>query len=87
MLRTIGKTVCMALAGMGLVSTLAMAQPTAPGQTMTCTKIDSSGFCIEAKAKDDKMIVIKTEGVKVGEQLSCVTTSTSTTCTKVITVK
>ena len=87
MLQKIGKTFGMAIAGMCLISTLAMAQPTAPGQTMTCTKVDSSGFCIEAKAKDDKMIVIKTEGVKVGEQVSCVTTGTSTTCTRVTTVK
>jgi len=87
MLRTIGKMFGMAIAGMCLVSTLAMAQPMPPGQTMTYTKVDASGFCIEAKAKDDKMIVIKTEGVKVGEQVSCVTTGTSTTCTKVTVVK
>jgi hypothetical protein len=54
---------------------------------MTCTKVDASGFCVEAKAKDDKMVVIKTEGVKVGESMTCTTTGTSTTCMKVTTVK
>jgi hypothetical protein len=38
MLRTIGKTFGMAIAGMCLVSTLAMAQTSAPGQTLVCTK-------------------------------------------------
>jgi hypothetical protein len=87
MRRTIGQTVSMAIAVMGLVVTSALAQPTAPGQTMICTKVDASGYCMEAKAKDDKVIIIKTEGVKVGEQVSCTTTGTSTTCTKVTTVK
>jgi len=85
MLRNIGKTFGIAMAMMCLVSTLAMAQ--AAPQTMVCTKIDTSGNCVEAKAPDNKMIVIKTEGVKVAEQVSCVTTGTSTTCTKVTTVK
>jgi len=83
-----------ALASLCLVSTLATAQPaspgqpmTAPGQTMTCTKVDASGYCVEAKAKDDKLVVIRTEGVKVGESVSCTTTGTSTTCTKATTVK
>jgi hypothetical protein len=87
MLRTIGKTFGMAIAGLCVVSTLAMAQPVAPGQTMTCTKVDASGYCVEAKAKDDKVITIRTEGVKVGESVTCTTTGTSTTCTKVTTVK
>jgi hypothetical protein len=87
MLRTIGKTFGLALASMCLVSTLAMAQTSAPGQTLVCTKVDTSGYCIEAKAQDDKVIVIKAEGVKVAEQISCVTTGTTTTCTKVTTVK
>jgi hypothetical protein len=92
MLRTIGKTAAMAIAGMGLVSTLAMAQPQSPsqpmgGQAMTCTKVDDSGYCIEAKGADDKMIVVRTEGVKIGEKMSCTTTGTSTTCAKVTTVK
>jgi hypothetical protein len=87
MVRTISKTCGIALASLCLASTLAMAQPAAPGQTMTCTKVDASGYCVEAKAKDDKVITIRTEGVKVGESVNCTTTGTSTTCTKVTTVK
>jgi hypothetical protein len=79
MLRTLG----MALAGMCLVSTLAMAQPTAPGQEMVCTKVDASGYCVEAKAQDDKVITVRVEGVKMSEKMTCVTSGTTTTCTKV----
>src|SRR5688572_11674475 len=69
---------------------LAIAQPQSPSQpmgaqAMTCTKVDDSGYCIEAKGPDEKMIVVRTEGVKVGEKLTCTTTGTSTTCTKVTT--
>jgi hypothetical protein len=78
-----GKTFGMALAGICLVATMALAQPTAPGQTMTCTKVDAGGYCVEAKAQDDKMITIRTEGVKVNEKLTCVTSGNTTTCTKV----
>jgi len=85
MLRNIGKAFGIAMAMMCLVSTLAMAQPSPPGQPMVCTKVDSSGYCIEAKAPDNKVIVIKTEGVKVDEKITCVTTGSSTTCTKVTT--
>ncbi len=85
MLRKIGKTFGLAMASMCLVSSLAIAQ-NAP-KMMVCTKVDMSGNCVEAKAPDDKMIVVKAEGVKVGEQITCVTTGTSTTCTKVTTVK
>jgi len=87
MLRTIGKTVCMAIAGMCLASTLAMAQPAAPGQTMVCTKIDASGYCIEAKSQDDKMVTVRVEGVKVSEKITCVTAGGNTTCTKVTVTK
>jgi len=98
MLRTIGKTSGMALAGMCLISTLAMAQTTpgttpTPGGTMgagremTCTKVDASGFCIEAKGSDDKMMTIHTEGVKMNERMTCTTSGSDTTCKKVTTVK
>ena len=87
MLRTIGKTFGMAIAGMCLVSTLAMAQSSAPGQPLVCTKVDMSGFCIEAKAPDEKMIVVKVEGVKIGEKITCVTAGGNTTCTRVTTVQ
>jgi hypothetical protein len=87
MLRTIGKTVGMAIAGMCLVSTLAIAQTAAPGQTMVCTKVDTNGYCIEAKSQDDKMMTVRVEGVKVSEKITCVTTGTSTTCTKVTVTK
>jgi hypothetical protein len=84
MLRTIG----MAIAGMCLAATVAMAQPTSPGQPMggqpmTCTKVDSAGYCIEAKAADNKMMTVRVEGVKVDEKMTCVTSGTTTTCTKV----
>jgi hypothetical protein len=87
MLRTIGKTVGIAIAGMCLVSTLAIAQTSPPGQPLVCTKVDSSGYCIEAKAPDEKMITVRVGDVKVSEQISCVTTGSNTTCTKVTTVK
>jgi hypothetical protein len=89
MLRTIGKTFGMAIAGMCLVSTLAMAQTMtpAPGQTLVCTKIDASGNCIEAKGTDEKMMTVRVEGVKVSEKITCVTTGTNTTCTKVTVTK
>ena len=83
MRRKICKTFGMAAAGMWLVSTFAIAQPAPPGQTMTCTKVDLSGYCIEAKSQDDKVTVIRTEGVKVSEEVSCVTSGGTTTCTKV----
>jgi hypothetical protein len=85
MLRTIGKTFGIALASMCLASTLAIAQ--AAPQTMVCTKVDPNGFCVEAKAPDEKMIVVKAEGVKIGEKMTCITTGGSTTCTKVTTVQ
>jgi hypothetical protein len=87
MLRKISETFGMAMAGMCLVSTLAMAQPTAPGMTMVCTKVDASGYCIEAKSKDDKVMPIRVEGVKVSEEVSCVTSGGTTTCTKVTKMK
>lgn len=87
MLRTIAKTAGMAMAGMCLVSTLALAQSASPSQPLVCTKVDSSGYCIEAKALDEKMITIRTDGVKVGEKITCVTAGTTTTCTKVTTVQ
>jgi len=83
--RTIGTTFGMALAGMCLVSTLAMAQAAAPGQTMTCTKIDAQGYCIEAKAQDDRMMPVRVEGVKVSEKITCVTTDGNMKCMKVTT--
>lgn len=83
MLRTIGKTFGMAMASLCLVSTLAMAQ----SKPWVCTKVDMAGFCVEAKAPDEKLIVVKTEGVKIGEHMTCVTTGSSTSCTKVVTVK
>jgi len=89
MLRNIGKTFGMALAGMCLVSTLAMAQrplpPAPPGQEMVCTKVDAAGYCIQAKGMDEKFITIRTEGVKVSEKMTCVTTDSTSSCTKVTT--
>lgn len=88
MLRTIGKTFGMALAGMCLVSTLAMAQTMTPGpgQTLVCSKNDSNGNCIEAKGvDDDKLMPVRVEGVKVSEKITCVTVGGDTKCTKVTT--
>jgi len=82
MLRKINKTLGMAIAGMCLVSTLAIAQVPAPSVPMVCTKIDAMGNCIEAKGMDDKMVIVRGEGVKVGEKMTCVTSGTSTTCKK-----
>jgi len=87
MLRNIRKTLGGALAVIGLVSTLAMAQPAAPGQTMVCTKVDANGYCIEAKAQDDRMVSVRVEGMKVSEKMTCVTTNGNTTCTKVTVMK
>ena len=87
MLRNISKTFGMAMAGMCLVSTLAIAQPVAPGERMVCTKVDAEGYCVEAKSKDDTMKPIRAEGVKVSEEVECVTSGATTTCTKVTTMK
>jgi hypothetical protein len=88
MLRTIGKTFGIAMISLCLAAPLALAQPQSPtqpmgGQPMTCTKVDTSGFCIEAKGADDKMMTVRVEGVKVDEKMTCVTSGTTTTCTKV----
>ena len=64
MRRNISTTFGMAIAGMCLVSTLAVAQPVAPGERMVCTKVDSSGYCVEAKSQDDRVTPIRVEGVK-----------------------
>jgi hypothetical protein len=70
---------------MGLLSTLALAQPSAPGTTMTCTKVDAMGYCIEAKAQDDKVITVRVEDMKVSEKMTCVTIGDTTKCMKVTT--
>jgi hypothetical protein len=77
----------MALAAMGLFSSLVMAQPAPPGQTLVCTKVDANGYCTEAKAHDDKMVTVRVEGVKVDEKITCVTSGGNTTCTKVTVTK
>jgi hypothetical protein len=86
-LQIIGKTFGIAMASMCLFTTLAMAQPAAPGQTMVCTKVDASGYCTEAKAQDDKKVNVRVEGVKVDEKITCVTSDGNTTCTKVTVTK
>src|SRR5437762_3962926 len=70
--QTIRKTLGMALASMGLVSTFALAQPSLPGVTLVCTKSDSTGYCIEAKAQDDKMVTVRVQDVKVSEKITCI---------------
>ena len=87
MRQTCRKTFGMAVAAIGLFSSLAMAQPAAPGQTLVCTKVDANGYCIEAKAHDDKMVTVRVEGVKVEEKITCVTSGGNTTCTKVTVTK
>ena len=93
MLQTIGKTIGMTIAGMCLVSTLAIAQtplpgtPPGPAVPMVCTRVDMSGNCVEAKAPDESMVIVQGEGIKVGEKMTCVTTGSTTTCTKVTTMK
>ena len=73
-----------AMAVLCVVSTLAMAQ----GQTLVCTKVDDRGSCIEAKGPDEKMVLVKGEGVKVGEKMTCVTAPGGDwTCTKVTVMK
>ena len=54
---------------------------------MTCTKVDASGYCVEAKSQEDKMVTIRVEGVKVSEKVTCVTAGNNTTCTKVTMTK
>lgn len=56
----------------------------AQGQTMVCTKGDDRGKCLETKGPDGKRGVVKGEGVKVGEPMTCVTApGGDLTCTKV----
>ena len=80
MRHTLGKACGGAMAILCMVSTLAMAQ----GQTMVCTKVNDRGSCIEAKGPDGKIGVVKGEGVKVGETMTCITApGGDLTCTKV----
>jgi hypothetical protein len=84
MLRQLG----IALSGLCLVSTMAIAQQMpAPGMEMVCTKVDAMGNCIEAKGTDEKMVVVKGEKIKVGEKMKCVMKDGTTTCTKVTMVR
>jgi hypothetical protein len=77
-LQTIGKTFGIAMAGMCLVSSLAIAQtptqtpPQRPPQKMTCSKVDGKGDCVAATTADGKEIVVVGEGVKAGEAMICV---------------
>jgi hypothetical protein len=66
MMRTFGKTLGMAIAVLGLVSTLAMAME------MTCVKDNGAGNCIAATGPDAKTVVVVGEGLKVGDQMDCV---------------
>jgi hypothetical protein len=75
MLRTLGKTVGGALAVLCLVSTLAVADE------LTCTAGDGKGNCTAAMRPDGKVIVVVGEGVKVGEQMSCVDVGYMINCT------
>jgi len=75
MLRTIGKTVGGALAVLCLVSTLAVADE------LTCTAGDGKGNCTAAAGPDGRVIVVVGEGVKVGEQMSCVDMGYMINCT------
>jgi hypothetical protein len=84
---TLGKTLGIALAALCVVSTVALAQPAAPGQTLTCTKVDASGYCIEAKAHDDQVMTVRVEDVKVSEKMTCVTLGDTTKCMKITTEK
>ena len=99
MRRQIGKMFGGAMAMMCLVSTLAIAQTPTPGMPplpgtppgpavpMVCTRVDMSGNFVEAKAPDESMVIVQGEGIKVGEKMTCVTTGSTTTCTKVTTMK
>ena len=75
MLRTLGKTVGGALAMLCLVSTLAVADE------MVCTASDGKGSCTAVTGSDGKVIVVVGEGVKVGEQVSCVDAGYMINCT------
>ena len=39
---------------------------------MTCAKDDGKGQCIAATGADNQTVVVVGEGVKTGEQMSCV---------------
>jgi hypothetical protein len=80
----IGKAFGGTMAVLCLVATLVLAQ----GQTMVCTKVDDQGNCSEAKGPDGKIGLVKGEGVKVGEKMTCVTApGGDLTCTKVTVMK
>ena len=80
----IGKTFGGTMAVLCVVATLALAQ----GQTLVCTKGDDRGNCIEAKGPDGKIGLVKGEGVKVGETMTCITApGGDLTCTKVTVMK
>jgi hypothetical protein len=58
-----------------LVSTLAVADE------LTCAAGDGKGNCTAAMYPDGKVIVVVGEGVKVGEQMSCVDAGYMINCT------
>jgi hypothetical protein len=81
------------MALMCLIATLALAQgqqgqsqaqgQQGQSQTMTCTKVDDKGNCIEARGSDDRLIIVMGEDIKTGEKMTCVTTSGVVHCTRI----
>ena len=88
MLRNIGKTFGGALAVIGLVSSLALAQsqpiPKGQSQTMTCTKVDANGNCVEGRGADNKLVVLYGENIQTGERMTCVNDGTAIQCVRLV---
>ena len=88
MVRKIGTTFGMAIAGMCLVATVAMAQSasplTGPGQAMTCTQDDGKGTCTAATGVDGKAVVVVGEGLEKGALMTCVDRGNVVNCGKVV---
>jgi hypothetical protein len=76
MIRTLAKTVEMAVAVLCMVSTLAVA-----GEEMTCTKADDKG-CTMAKGADGKEMPVIGVGIKMGEKIDCMNKDGKTECMK-----
>ena len=77
MLRKITRTVGVAMAVLGLLSTLVIArnqtqsQPQGQSQTMICTKTDANDNCIQGRGTDNQWYVVKGEKIKTGEKMMC----------------
>jgi hypothetical protein len=90
MLRKQWQTFGMAIAGVCLVATFAVAQAQYPspsqgqarGREMTCTQEDVKGNCTAATGAEGKTVAVVGENAHVGDKMTCVQAGDVTRCTR-----